>query len=174
MPVDLRAAHQLVLSCAVEPGYEAWLELLATEAGIDDGQLVITGYVADTTLVDLYQTAELVFFPSFYEGFGLPILEALRCGARVIASGVSSLPELIGDKRALFNPSDPDDMAHTVTTALEDPSFGARSGALDDARFTWSATAAELVGVYERLRSGIASPASTGRRPGHFLDRRVT
>ena len=114
-----------------------------------------TGYVADTTLVDLYQTAELVYFPSFYEGFGLPILEALRCGARVIASGVSSLPELIGDKRALFNPSDPDDMARTLTTALEDPSFGARAGALDDARFTWSATTAELVGVYERLRSGL-------------------
>jgi glycosyltransferase involved in cell wall biosynthesis len=155
LATELRSGHQLVLACEVQPGYRAWLELLASEAGLADGELLITGYVTDTTLVDLYQTAELVCFPSFYEGFGLPILEALRCGARVIASGVSSLPELIGDKRALFDPNDHDDMARVLTTALEDPTFGARAAPPADARFTWSATAATLVEVYDRVRMGI-------------------
>jgi glycosyltransferase involved in cell wall biosynthesis len=154
---DVRRRHQLVLAGAVEPGYRAWLELLAGEAGVGERELVITGHVADETLVRLYQTAELVFFPSFYEGFGLPILEALRCGAAVIASGTSSLPELIGDKRALFDPSDPDDMARSLGAALTDPAFGARAGAAADARFTWSATAAAVVEVYTRVRAGIHS-----------------
>ena len=147
---ELRERHQLVLSCAVEPGYEAWLRLLADEAGIAE-QLVVTGYVADATLVRLYQTAEVVVFPSFYEGFGLPVLEALRCGARVITSGVSSLPELIGDKRALFDPADPADMARLLDAALRDPGVGARTGTEEEARFTWPATARKLVDVYRSL-----------------------
>jgi glycosyltransferase involved in cell wall biosynthesis len=150
LPAELRRRHQLVLACAVEPGYEAWLRVLADEAGVAE-QLVITGYVADATLVALYQTAEIVCFSSFYEGFGLPVLEALRCGARVITSGVSSLPELIGDKRALFDPSDPADMARLLAAALVDPAVGARAGTEAEARFTWPATARKLVDVYRAL-----------------------
>jgi glycosyltransferase involved in cell wall biosynthesis len=150
LPVDVRHRHQLVLSCAVEPGYEAWLRLLAEQSGVGE-QLVITGYVADATLVALYQSAEIVFFPSFYEGFGLPVLEALRCGARVITSASSSLPELIGDKRALFDPSDPADMARLLEAALDDPAVGARAGTDAEARFTWKSTARKLVDVYRSL-----------------------
>jgi glycosyltransferase involved in cell wall biosynthesis len=150
LPDELRARHQLVLACEVQPGYEAWLRLLADEAGVAD-RLVITGYVTDATLVRLYQTAEVVFFPSFYEGFGLPVLEALRCGARVITSAASSLPELIGDKRALFDPSDPADMARLLESALRDPAVGARAGSDAEARFTWPATARKLVAVYRSL-----------------------
>jgi glycosyltransferase involved in cell wall biosynthesis len=150
LPVDVRHRHQLVLSCAVEPGYEAWLRLLAEQSGVGE-QLVITGYVADATLVALYQSAEIVCFPSFYEGFGLPVLEALRCGARVITSASSSLPELIGDKRALFDPSDPADMARLLEAALDDPAVGARAGTDAEARFTWKSTARKLVDVYRSL-----------------------
>lgn len=152
LPDTLREGYQLVLACAVEPGYEAWLRSLAVEHGIDD-RLVITGYTDEATLVALYQTAELVVFPSLYEGFGLPVLEALRCGARVITSSASSLPELIGDKRALFDPSDTGDIARLLESALTDPTVGARAGAPADARFTWSETARRLAAVYARLRA---------------------
>ena len=161
LAAELRGRHQLVLACAVEPGYEAWLRLLADETGVAD-RLVITGYVTDATLVRLYQTAEVVFFPSYYEGFGLPVLEALRCGARVITSSASSLPELIGDKRALFDPSDTTDMAQLLEAALDDPTVGARAGSDDEARFTWPATAHKLVAVYRALSEQMLSHTAGG------------
>jgi glycosyltransferase involved in cell wall biosynthesis len=160
LPLDLRRRHQLVLACALDPGYEAWLRLLAHEQGVDDDQLLLTGHVPNATLVLLNQTAELVLFPSFYEGFGLPVLEALRCGARVIASDVSSLPDLVGDKRAMFDPSDPDDMADRLADALADRELGARIGSEDEARFTWPRTAARLVDVYAAVRASIRRPSA--------------
>jgi glycosyltransferase involved in cell wall biosynthesis len=155
LPDRLRERHQLVLTCDVEPGYEAWLQLVAREHGVNDDRLVLTGHVADTTLVTLYQTAELVMFPSYYEGFGLPVLEAIRCGARVIAGGVSSLPELVGDHRALFDPWDTDDMARVLEGALVDRGLGARAGTPDENRFTWPATVRRLVDVYARVQASI-------------------
>jgi glycosyltransferase involved in cell wall biosynthesis len=156
LPPSLRDRHQLVLACAVEPGYAAWLRLVAHEHDVEDDQLVLTGHVADVTLVALYQTAELVMFPSYYEGFGLPVLEAVRCGARVIAGDGSSLPELVGDHRALFDQWNTDDMGRALLAALTDRNVGARAGAPGEARFTWHETARRLVAVYERMLASVA------------------
>ena len=82
--------------------------------------VVVTGFVTDADLVRLYQSAEVVLFPSKYEGFGLPVLEARRCGARVITSNVSSLPEVMPEPAALFNPYDTDDIAAKLLAALTD------------------------------------------------------
>ena len=75
--------------------------------GSRPGELVITGLVSERELAALYRTCELFVFPSWYEGAGLPILEAMSCGAAVAASGTSSMPELLGDHRATFDPHDP-------------------------------------------------------------------
>lgn len=144
---QLRQRHQLVLATGLQPGYEAWLRQLAADAGIAD-RLVLPGHVDDDTLVALYQSAELVCMPSLYEGFGLPVLEALHCGARVIASEMSSLPEIVRDRTALFDPWDTAAITAVLQAALRDPTIGAR---LTEERFTWSAAASRLVHVYRRV-----------------------
>lgn len=158
LPAELRTAHQLVLSCKVDAAQRSWIERLAADAGVLE-QVVITGFVSDDDLVRLYQTAELVVFPSFYEGFGLPVLEARRCGARVVCSGASSLPEVLVDASARFDPHDEVEMAHVIGRALSDPSFAARLDRVADAGFTWEAAADRLVEVYRATVGG-------GRRRG--------
>lgn len=150
LPAEVRARHQLVLACKVGADERAWVEGLARDAGIAD-RLIVTGYVTDEVLVALYQSAELVLFPSFYEGFGLPVLEARRCGARVICSGSSSLPEVIVDERATFNPWLIDDITATLLAALTDPELIAVLDGIPDPGFTWERAADRLVEVYEQV-----------------------
>ncbi len=152
LPDELRERFQLVLSCKVDEHQRDWIDGLASDAGVT-GRVVVTGYVSDEDLVRLYQTAELVLFPSFYEGFGLPVLEARRCGARVICSNTSSLPEVLRDDLATFNPWVAGEIAATLERALSDPVFAAHLDRVPDAGFTWSRTAERLVEVYDRLTS---------------------
>lgn len=160
LPADVRHRHQLVLACKVDAEQRTWIEDLAGEAGALD-QVVITGFVSDEDLVRLYQTAELVVFPSFYEGFGLPVLEARRCGARVICSGASSLPEVLVDASARFDPHDPGEMAAVMERALTDPTFAARLDRVGDAGFTWAAAADRLVDVYRATTATITRTRPT-------------
>lgn len=146
MPDALRERHQLVLQCALTDGYAAWLEHLAREAGNAD-QLVLTGHLDDDVLVSLLQTAEVVCFPSFVEGFGLPVLEALHCGARVICSDTSSLPEIVRDRAARFDPWDNASIAAKLTEALTSGA-GATFDPPPSGAHSWSATAAAVAAVY--------------------------
>ena len=166
LPEELRDRHQLVLACKVDAEQERWVRDLAEAAGIA-GHLLVTGYVSDEQLVLLYQTAELVLFPSFYEGFGLPVLEARRCGARVICSSSSSLPEVIPDARAMFNPWLVDEIAERLHSALDDPATTAMLGRVPDPGFTWELAADRLVEVYRRVRPAaprVPAPAELHRR----------
>jgi glycosyltransferase involved in cell wall biosynthesis len=148
LPTELRQRHQLVLQCAVTDGYAAWLEHLAREAGNLD-QLVLTGQVDDDLLVALLQTSEVVCVPSYAEGFGLPVLEALHCGARVICSDTSSLPELVRDRNARFDPWDTASITRTLSRALTDGA-GATFDPPPGGAHSWSATAAAVAAVYRR------------------------
>jgi glycosyltransferase involved in cell wall biosynthesis len=106
---------------------------------------VFTGFAPTDDLPDLYCGAELFVFPSLYEGFGLPVLEAMTCGVPVACSNISSIPEVIGDTGILFDPYDDEAIADAMRRFLTDP------GLLNDCRerglaragkYTWSATAA--------------------------------
>ncbi|MEO6654432.1 MAG: glycosyltransferase [Ilumatobacteraceae bacterium] len=150
LPADLRSRYQLVLSCKVDDHQRAWIDELVADAGVT-GRVVVTGYVSDEDLVRLYQTCELVLFPSFYEGFGLPVLEARRCGAPVICSNASSLPEVLRDDLATFNPWVVDEIADTLRNALSDPAFATHLDRIPDSGSSWSLTAQRLVEVYQRV-----------------------
>ncbi|NNE10921.1 MAG: glycosyltransferase [Ilumatobacter sp.] len=168
LPAELRDRHQLVLACKVDEHQRAWIDGLAEGAGVAD-RLVVTGFVSDETLVLLYQTTELVLFPSFYEGFGLPVVEARACGARVVCSNASSLPEVLRDERATFNPWVVEEIAEVLERALGDASFAAELDRVPDAGFTWSQAAERLVGVYDGLREpavGSAAPSKPAKRLG--------
>ncbi len=102
----------------------------------------------------LYSAAELFVFPSLYEGFGLPVLEAMACGTPVVTSNTSSLPEVVGEAGIMVEPRDVRALAQAMEQALTDELLWAemRAKGLERAkRFTWEGAARETVEVYEAL-----------------------
>jgi glycosyltransferase involved in cell wall biosynthesis len=144
----------------VIPGYptphEAELRALARELGIE-GDVAFPGWVDAAELEGLYALATAVVFPSLYEGFGLPVLEAMGRGVPVATSDVSSLPEVAGDAALLFDPTDVNAIRAAIERLLGDPAARARlraGGRARAAAFTWERTAELTVAAYERaLRS---------------------
>ena len=113
-----------------------------------------TGYVEESDLPALYNGASLFVFPSLYEGFGLPVLEAMACGTPVVTSNTSSLPEVAGDAALLVDPSDVAAIAWAMRRVLDDHALSAKMRAKGLARareFTWERTARETIAVYERV-----------------------
>ncbi len=102
----LRARHQLVIVCRMNDHQREHYLAEARRCGSED-DVLLTGYVSDDTLHGLYEASRVFVFPSFYEGFGLPIVEAVACGAPVIASARSSLPEVTPSGEGLFDPESP-------------------------------------------------------------------
>ncbi|MFI5177807.1 MAG: glycosyltransferase family 4 protein [Vicinamibacterales bacterium] len=112
------------------------------------------GFVADATLAVLYRLASVFVFPSLYEGFGLPPLEAMAAGAPVITSNVSSLPEVVGDAALLIDPMDPTAIADAMARVLGDPALRAelvRRGRERVTAFSWDRSAARTHEVYAEL-----------------------
>jgi glycosyltransferase involved in cell wall biosynthesis len=106
------------------------------------------GLVSQEELVSLYRRAACLVFPSLYEGFGQPPLEAMACGCPVAASNAAAIPEAVGDAAALFDPREPEDIAAVVAAVLESPERLVAAG-LERARgFTWAATARRHVELY--------------------------
>lgn len=117
-------------------------------------RVVFTGYVEDNDLPHLYRAATVFAFPSLYEGFGLPPLEAMASGVPVVASNVSSMPEVVGDAGALVDPLDVQALAEALERALCDEVWRAQSivrGLDRAAHFTWQRAAEQLLGVYQRV-----------------------
>ena len=113
-----------------------------------------TGYIPEEDLPALYNGADLFLFPSLYEGFGLPVLEAMACGTPVVTSNVSSLPEVAGEAAILVDPYDVKAIAEAMRQVLEDPELAAelREKGLERAsQFTWERTARETIAVYEKV-----------------------
>lgn len=114
----------------------------------------LLGYVPDDDLPCLYGAADLCVVPSIYEGFGLPVLEAMACGTPVACSRASSLPELGGDAAVYFDPISVDEMSASITRVLRDESLREemRSRGLAQAsRFSWKRAARETMEVYDRV-----------------------
>ncbi|MGI4860820.1 MAG: glycosyltransferase family 4 protein [Janthinobacterium lividum] len=123
LPAPLRRGMQLVIGSKLPPGMGEPLLALAQAAGLEKGQLVFTGYLPDEHLITMYGLCRVSVFPSLHEGFGLPVLEAMACGAAVIASNTTSLPEVVGLPEALFDPESVADIARVMQRALEDQAF---------------------------------------------------
>ena len=105
LPEDIRRQHQLCIVCSVLGHERQRLINLAKQYGLKTHDLIITGFVPDEDLVDLYNICKVFVFPSLHEGFGLPALEAMSCGAPVISSNTSSLPEVIGARGCPLRPA---------------------------------------------------------------------
>jgi glycosyltransferase involved in cell wall biosynthesis len=112
------------------------------------------GRVSADELVELYRGAAALVFPSLYEGFGMPVVEAMACGCPVASSNVTSLPEVVGDAARLFDPHDPEAIAAAVDEVLRDPAPWIARGLERAKLFTWDACARAHDKVYSELASG--------------------
>jgi glycosyltransferase involved in cell wall biosynthesis len=118
------------------------------------GRVSFPGFVEDEDLPALYSLAAVFAFPSWYEGFGLPVLEAMACGTPVVAADNSSLPEVVGEAGLMVSASDPDALADVLSRLLTAPGHEALQKRLTTAgyeqagRFTWETAAQALLRVY--------------------------
>jgi len=144
-----RLTHRLVL--AGPPGWgSAALEASIARHGVGD-RVRRLGRVADAERPALYGAADAVLIPSVYEGFGLPLLEAMACGAPAVASDAGALPEVAGDAALLLDPRDAQAWAEAIAALLGDPALAARlrtAGPPRAAAFTWARCARETLAVY--------------------------
>ena len=171
LPAALRAEYQLViasrLSKSPHDDSRAKLHLWRIQAGLAEDELVLTDFVPDDDLVALYNMAQLFVFPSKHEGFGLPPLEAMACGAPTLGSNTSSLPEVIGWDEALFDPSSPESMADKMTRALQDEVFRIKlkAHALRQVKkFSWDTSAQRAIKALEDLHAAnqsLVQPSQT-------------
>lgn len=166
---DARFAHCLVLA-----GPKGWRDpriAAAVDRCRHKHRILQTGYIADEDLPALYCLGDALILPSLYEGFGLPLLEAMACGTNVIASDVSSCPEVVGDAGVLFDPRSAGELADAVRELLGDaPRRGElRRRGLERARqFNWTQTARGVLAVIQALgpaRRGATPLAACGSTP---------
>lgn len=156
LPKDLRADYQLVLVCKINEAGKNKLHEIAFQCGLKKDDLVLTGFVSDDELIALYSECYLFVFPSFHEGFGLPALEAMCCGAPTIGSNTTSVPEVIGRADALFDPNSTESMSGLIERILRDNSFW---GALKDHAetqsklFSWDRSALVAIEALEELHT---------------------
>jgi glycosyltransferase involved in cell wall biosynthesis len=127
---------------------ESWLK----SEGLRD-RVQYLGYVSDDDLVALYNLADVFVYPSIYEGFGLPVLEAMSCGAPVITSNVTSLPEIAGDAALLVDPRNTRELAEALKRILREPALReemVERGFQQIRKFSWRTAAEETIHLFAK------------------------
>lgn len=149
-----RFRHKLVLAGPRGPASEAIRSAIAHQGLVED--VVELGFVADRHLPGLYQAASCLFFPSLYEGFGLPVLEAMACGTPVVGADIAAVREVAGDAAMLANPLDTEALADALgvvlTNAHQQEELRKR-GLIRSAAFSWRKTAERTLSAY-RMAAG--------------------
>ncbi|WP_448096573.1 glycosyltransferase family 4 protein [Luteibacter yeojuensis] len=159
----VRSGHQLVFVGNIDKKERDELVAVRDASGLTDDELIFTGFVSDAELVRLYNACKLYVFPSLHEGFGLPALEAMACGAVVVGSSTTSLPEVIGAAEALFDPRDTASIAAKIMQGLTDEAFRDRMKRHAERHvttFSWE-TSADM--AWQAIESAV--PASSSRTP---------
>jgi glycosyltransferase involved in cell wall biosynthesis len=144
--------HHLVVAGGKGWMYDQVFQMVA-ESKLQD-RIHFIGHVSHDDLPGIFNLAEAFVYPSLYEGFGIPVLEALACGTPVVTSDISSIPEITGDCALLVPPSDQEALTHAMRRILDDQSLRedlARRGLERAAGFTWRHTARRTLVVYEQV-----------------------
>jgi glycosyltransferase involved in cell wall biosynthesis len=163
--------HSLVLA-----GKETWfageIRRAARQSGAAD-RIHFTGWTSDEDLLNLYNACDVFVFPSFYEGFGLPVVEAMACGRAVVCSNTSSLPEVADSAALLVDPYSVEEIVRAIVDLLVDPGLRVRMerlGLQRAAHFNWERTARTTLEIYydvaERNRPAGRAVASAPVTPG--------
>lgn len=153
-------SHRLVIAGGLGTVPASLLDAVRT-AGLGD-RVVFPGFLPDELLPAVYSQAEVFICPSLYEGFGLPVLEAMACGCPVIAAGTTALPEVVGSAGLLVDPAQPIGLASAIQRVISDRSLRdrmKRDGLARSQKFSWEETARKTLAVYE---SAVRRPAENG------------
>jgi glycosyltransferase involved in cell wall biosynthesis len=147
-----RKDFQLVLSGKVGWKVESLMKVI--RALVESGDVIHTGYISEEEAACLYNGAEAFVYPSQYEGFGIPVLEAMACGCPVVASNSSSLPEVVGDAGVLVEPNNVEELSEAILKVLHDGNLHRRlkeKGTQRAALFTWERMAKTTRDLYVSL-----------------------
>ncbi|MBU9398477.1 glycosyltransferase family 4 protein [Burkholderia multivorans] len=154
LPAEIRAKVQLVFVGKIPESVKAELYSCADQFGVKEVELKFTGFVSDEDLHALYAICDAFVFPSWHEGFGLPVLEAMACGAPVICANAGSLPEVMGWSDAMFDPMDAHAIARKLSDVLQDPAFRQKlreHGLAQAGKFSWDAVGRRAIAEWEKL-----------------------
>jgi glycosyltransferase involved in cell wall biosynthesis len=142
--------HRLVITGLAGRGHQALVKMVA-DLELEE-EVVFTGYLSDEALLSLYSGASAFVYPSFYEGFGLPVLEAMACGTPVVASNATSLPEVVGQAGLLFDPCSVEQMSEEIRKVLTDKQCRLEltsNGKQRVREFSWERTAKGVLDVLQ-------------------------
>jgi glycosyltransferase involved in cell wall biosynthesis len=120
----------------------------------ESDKIIFKGYVAEKDLIHYYNSAEIFVFPSLYEGFGIPPLEAMQCGCPVIASNISSMPEVIGSAGLLVNPTNAHELAEAIKSVLTNQDLRSRlvaQGLVQSQKFSYKLSAQKLIELFKKI-----------------------
>jgi len=156
LKIKTGAPHKLVIGGREDPSCQE-IPALARDLDLEE-DIVFTGYIPEEDLPTLYSAAELFVLPSLYEGFGVPVLEAMACGTPVVSSNTSSLPEVAGDAAILVNPYSSEEIAGAMQEVLDDGNLRQRlvqKGLERVKLFASEETGRETLRVYEEVDKGL-------------------
>ena len=176
VPAALRTKYQLVIIGKMDKYARGFVADRARLEGLARDEVVLAGYVPNEDLIGLYGACQLFLFPSLSEGFGLPVAEAMACGAPVIGSNTTSIPEVIRRADATFDPLQPGEITDAIVRVLTNTSFREELrawGLKQAAEFTWPGAARRAMDAFERAHmahtaAGNAAkptPLTAGTRP---------
>jgi len=152
LPKNIRKEYQLVVTGEKKGTYNKLLIKVGKNCLIDD--VVFTGFILEEEMPIIINAASLFVFPSLYEGFGIPLIEAMACGIPILASNVSSIPEVVGSAALLFDPYNINEMANTISRGITDEDLRqklVRKGFERIKKYSWENTAKEILGVFEKV-----------------------
>ena len=173
LDLDLRQDRQLAIVCSIHQPDRVRLKELASELGLANDEVIFTGYISEEELVSFYNLCELFVFPSLYEGFGLPVLEAMACGAPTIGANNSSIVEVLNFKEATFDSHSINAIARKITECLRNSGFRdvlSAHGLQQSQKFSWQ-VCAELAmdaiksSVQQNRTGGVNIIAAAPRKP---------
>ncbi|WP_461615449.1 glycosyltransferase family 4 protein [Clostridium sp. Marseille-QA1073] len=154
LPKNIRESHNLVIAGNKGKSYELYKKC-AEEYNVDN-YVIFPGFISMEYMPYLYNSASLFVYPSFYEGFGLPPIEAMACGIPVITSNVTSIPEIVGDAAVLFNPNDIDELSSKLYEVLMDENIKQElihKGFIKNNFLSWKKTALDTLKAYKTILS---------------------
>jgi glycosyltransferase involved in cell wall biosynthesis len=152
LPANERKEFQLLIVGNGWNGIYEHLKWIASGVGLSEDDILFAGKVPDDDLLPLYNLCSLFVFPSLREGFGLPVLEAMSCGIPVIGSNSTSIPEVLGTSRALFDPTDVNSISKKIYEVITDANFRAyliEHGLQQAKKFSWDESAKIAISAFE-------------------------
>lgn len=154
LSLEIKEKHHLVIGSKASEETRNYILGKAIEFGLKEDDVILIGYINEGDLITLYNLCKLYIFPSLHEGFGLPILEAMACGAPVIGSKTTSIPEVIGRKDALFDPYSVESIFIKLKQCLTDEVFekSLREHSLKRSKsFSWDFSAGKILDAIEKF-----------------------